>query len=182
MPACCGSRSIARLLRRLDLALGETDGVGDVAGVLGIGAIVFAGRATLVPVGLTERSTAVERAVAAAAGGIAEEAAIGLDLSTLDVVIHGGLIGPLGVAPMIDDLVVPPGRYPISSVVWSENLVALDDRRAHGVARLAELICRPASLDAGTFLQRLDQLSKHIADETVPARGSDVGVVLATLS
>ena len=47
----------------------------------------------LVPIGLTERSTGVGGAVAAVGGGIAEEAAVGLDLFTLDVVIRGGLIG-----------------------------------------------------------------------------------------
>ncbi len=76
------SRSLARLFRRLNTALGALVDEADAStvGLSGFAAIVRGDAAALVPVSLAERSTDVELAVAAAGAGIAEAAAIRLDL------------------------------------------------------------------------------------------------------
>ena len=74
------SRSLPRLLRRLDVALATIADPPQGTSVR-MAAVVRGERAALVPTAVAERSTGVERAVAAAGATIAEQAAVQIDLA-----------------------------------------------------------------------------------------------------
>ena len=87
------SRSLPRLLRRLDVALAAIADPPQGASVR-MAAVVHGERAALVPTAVAERSTAVERAVAAAGATIAEQAAVQIDLAAQVLVVRPGLTHP----------------------------------------------------------------------------------------
>ena len=66
----------------------------------------------LVPVSLAERSTDVELAVAAGGAGIAEAAAIRLDLVQQEVVVMPGLVADNKL--LVDDIIGHAGPLPVA--------------------------------------------------------------------
>ena len=176
------SRSLARLYRRLNTALGALVDEADAStvGLSGFAAIVRGDGAALVPVSLAERSTDVELAVAAAGAGIAEAAAIRLDLVHQQVVVAPGLVADS--ALLVDDVMVAPGRYQLRSVFWPEGQVGDDERPLRAVARMAESVALGDVDDRRSALEQIVALRDRFDPRPVPRWGSDLSAVLGTLT
>ena len=162
------SRSLPRLLRRLDLALGElaepVDGT-----AIGMAAFVRAGRAVLVPTSVAERSTGVERAVAAAGAAIAEQAALRIDLEAQELVVVPGLTRPGSAHQLVDALSAPdPGRFSLAAIVWTEEQLVADERPATAVARLAEHIDVRHIGDRQAALEHIANLQDRFTSVSIP--------------
>ena len=176
------SRSLARLYRRLNVALGAlvADEEVSTVGLTGFAAIVRGEDAALVPVSLAERSTDVELAVAAGGAGIAEAAATRLDLRRQQVVVAPGLVAERGI--LDDDIAVRPGRYQLRSVFWPEGQVAEDEPRLAAVARMAESIALGDVDDRRHALEHVVAMREYFDPRPVPRWGSDLTGVLDTLA
>jgi hypothetical protein len=179
------SRSLPRLLRRLDAALGDllpsphrADGIA----VRDMAAFVRNGAAALVPTSLAERSTAVERQVAAAGATIAEQASLRIDLASQEIAVVPGLRDWGTVPQMVADLATSPGRYALRSIAWSDSQVVVDERRSTAVARLAELVDLSATDDRQTALQDIVAISDRCVPTPIPRWDPDLAIVLDTLA
>ena len=148
-------------------------------GLSGFAAIVRGDGAALVPVSLAERSTDVELAVAAAGAGIAEAAAIRLDLVQQEVVVAPGLVADNTL--LVDDIVVAPGRYQLRSVFWPEGQVGDDERPVSAVARMAESVALGDVDDRRSALEQIVAMRDRFDPRPVPRWGSDLSAVLGTL-
>lgn len=176
------SRSRPRVLRRLDLALAELGRDPDQRRLrlATMGAVTSDGRAVLVPQAWLDRS-AVEHAVAGAGLAIAEGVALRLDVDTLDLLVEDGLLGTAGPAELADGLRPRPGRHELRAIVWGEDQVGADERRATSVARLATLVEKPEGVDRHRLLTRLAELAARCAPERVQRFSADLAPVLAAL-
>lgn len=174
------SRSLPRLLRRLDIALGDLAFPADGTAI-GMAAFVRAGRAVLVPTSVAERSTGVERAVATARATIAEQAALRIDLDTQELVVVPGLTDPRPVPQLVDDLGTAPGRYALRAIVWAEEQLVADERPAAAVARLAEHVDLRDVDDRQAALEHIAGLQDRFTSSAIPRRGADVTAALAWL-
>jgi hypothetical protein len=178
------SRSMPRVLRRLDLALGQlanpvpTDAVRSRQ----LAAVVREGTAAIVPASFADRSTGIERAIAAGGGSIVEPIGQLFDLQAGEIVVLPGLIGPTGVAALEDALASAPGRYPIKAVLWSAADVLDDERAATGVARFYQLLDRSGSVDRQRVLEGLASLSPRFLPTALPTSGVDTSAVFEALS
>lgn len=152
------SRSVARLLRRLDVELGclVADPTPRSVALYGLGAIVKDGRAALVPTAVTERSTAVERAVARSGAGVAESEGLRLDPVAGELIVPAGLIGHAAVmGDGGDGLGVPPGRYEVAGVFWSGRQHDDHERPATALVRLLAHVGDPRDLSRSEMLHAL---------------------------
>ena len=150
------SRSVDRLLRRLDDALGRLarPPASNLVPMRQLGALVRGGTAALVPVDLIDRSSALERAVSSAGATIAEWTSVWLDLDTLEVVVEGGILDPATRHALADPVATQPGRYRIGSITWDERWVTSDERPATALARLLQLMNVPAGYDRQHLIDR----------------------------
>ncbi len=176
------SRSLARLYRRLNIELGALvdDEEATTVGLSGFAAIVRGGSATLVPTSLAERSSDVERAVAAGGAGIAEAAAIRLDLRQQQIVVASGLVAES--ALLVDDIAVAPGRYELRSIFWPEGQVADDEPPLAAVARMAESVALDDADDRRRALEHIVAMRERFDPRPIPRWGSDLSAVLDTLA
>ena len=174
------SRSLPRLLRRLDLELASLDHEVGGSAIRGMAAIVRNDGAALVPAAVAERSTSVERRIVAAGATIGEQAALRIDLAAQEVVVLPGLTGPDLVPQLIDRLATPPGRYRVRSIAWSADQVTADERPATAVARLAELVDLSDG-DRQENLERVAALRDRLRPTPINRWDVELAAVLDTL-
>jgi hypothetical protein len=131
--------SIGRKLRALDGLLGRAALPGHPGGSVIIrdrGAVVVDGRAVLVPRALLNRSSGVERAIAAAGGAIADPEVVRLAPATSELVVVDGLLGP-DAEGFDDPISARPGRYRCVAVCWPEHERDAEQRPSLALVRLA---------------------------------------------
>jgi hypothetical protein len=174
------SRSLPRLLRRLDVGLG-TIATPPRGTAVRMAAFVRDDRAVLVPTAVAERSTGVERSVAAAGATIAEQASLHLDLAHRVLVVVPGLTHPQQVPELIDDLATPPGRYTLEAICWSAEQLVNDERTATAVARLAEHLDLQNVEDRQLALEQLVALRDRFAELAIPRWTNDMSTALVLL-
>lgn len=174
------SRLESRVLRRADIELGVTRWR-DAGGLhlWGLGAIVRAGSAVLVPEEVLQRSSAVERAVAAAGCTIAESNGLSLDPSSMQLHVHAGLAG-WGSNPMLSDpLATVPGRYEVEAIFWTSQAPPRSDRTA---AALVRLLGHLPLAGAAPHLEPLSELARRTSPLLLAEKGvSDLGPVFDLL-
>lgn len=131
------TRSHARLLRRLDLELGQLvdEPTDRSVAIHGMTALVSSGRAVLIPARTGERSTGVERVLAKQAIGLAEPVGLRLDPIAGEVIVPTGLTDDLN-EMTADGLAVRPGRYPVVGVFWLSEQHDRYERPAIALVRL----------------------------------------------
>ena len=178
------SRSVPRLLRRLDLALGaiERPIVPGLLRIAGFAAITRQSNAVLVPTSLVERSTAAEKKIEGSRCGIVEEPAVLLDVATGEVVVLPGLIGEPTLRAMIDGVASPPGRYQLRSLFWPAADLDGRERRSLSVARLLQHIVDTADLDPESVLAGIVKLSDRFSLTGATNDGHGLSTVIAQLS
>jgi hypothetical protein len=172
------SRSTTRLVRRLDLALGNlARGSDDAFRIRSMAALVRSGAAVLVPESLVIRSTAVERAIIAGAASLIESAALRLDPERGVLIALPGLIQP----ELADDdgLVGGPGSYELNAIVWDPVQIDTRERLSTSVARLSQLIARPAEVDRQEFLDAVVGLGALCRSDPITLDERGVQEVLA---
>ena len=174
------SRSLPRLLRRLDVGLG-TIAAPPGGPEVHMAAFVRGQRAVLVPTSVAERSTGVERAVAAAGATIAEQASLRIDLAMRELVVVPGLTHPRRVPELVDGLATPPGRYTLQSICWSADQLVGDERTATSIARLAEHIDLRDVEDRQLTLEQVVALRDCFAASAIPRWGTDMSIALNIL-
>ncbi len=174
------SRSLPRLLRRLDLALGEL-AEPRVGTAVQMAAFVRSENAVLVPTRFAERSTGVERAVIAAGATIAEQAAVRVDLAAREIEVVPGLTEPGRVPRLVDELITPPARYALRSICWSEDELVGDERAATAVARFAERVDLDDVIDRQAALEHIAALRELFSASVLPRSGADASAALVLL-
>lgn len=163
------TRSLRRLVRRLDLFLGSlSDPETALAEVRNMGALVRGHRAVLVPTDLLERSTAVEQLARECGAAISEAAGTRLDLTTGEVVATAGLSG-WGVR-MQDHLAPRPGRYRVVAICWPAKFHADDERPATALLRLAQHLV--TSDDLSGLLQHLPRFRSTFSTLAIGTTGT----------
>lgn len=175
------SRARSRLIRRLDLELGQlvTQTTDDLLALHGFAALVKDRKAALVPAGLAERSTAVERLLTDSGVGVAESIGLRLDPSVQELVVPSGLIDGDPTASSVDELAVPSGRYPVAGIYWSSDALDEHERPSVALVRLLGHLGGFGERNPGEALRGLAKLTKACSTYPIGATGtSDLRVVL----
>lgn len=157
------SRSVARLVRALDLTLADLAPPPEspMQTIAGFSLLTREREAVLVPTAAVAYSAVAERHAAAAGMGLADEAAVRIDLSTLEAIVRPGLSGDASLPALQDDLIAPMGRYEIRSLIWLEDEVSSDERAALAAVRLIPRVHGRGSLPRQKLLERVVDLARR---------------------
>ena len=177
------SRSRARLLRRLDLALGELEHKvpAGLFQIDGAAAIVKGDRAAIVPESVINRSTAVEQTAASLAAGIVERPALFVDPLNSQIVVHPGLAGVIDLPMLSHDHLAAVGRYELAALFWSDHEVDEDERRSISTIRLFSRLAHGDDIENQHALSCAEALSRFSIIAGLQPRDSAMSEVFATL-
>jgi hypothetical protein len=174
------SRSVARLTRLLDVTLaGLVPPSGNpTQTITGFSLLTQGPGALLVPSSAIAQSAVVERHAAAAGMRVADEAAVRVDLGTLEAIVVPGLSGGTSHPALQDDVVAPVGRYAIRSIIWREDEIDPDERAALAAVRLIPRVNGRGALARQEFLERIVDLARRTHPVPLRGNGSNLPAVL----
>ena len=177
------SRSVDRLLHRLDLALGvvDLDSLPGLVRVAGLAALIKGDRAILVPTRAVEHSSAMERVITGADARIAEDVATFLDVNTGKIVVLPGLSQDHAGGLTDDGISALPGRYTFRSLYWAADDIEAAERRSLGVVRMMRRLLDLGGLDPQEVLDGVVELSSRFAPVGLRTNVADLGKALRSL-